>query len=121
MTARRASIFGPENPSDELDVSGFTPKAGPDTADPPAAEVRAVAEAANFRSREAAPPVTTKRAPRRHRTGRNVQFNVKVSQEVIDTFYAISDRQGWVLGETLEHALTALEQELARDGKGRAK
>ena len=58
-----------------------------------------------------------KREPRRHRTGRNVQFNVKASQETVDAFYAISDRNGWVLGETLEHALAALQREVA--GKGR--
>ena len=49
---------------------------------------------------------------RRHRTGRNVQFNVKASQETVDAFYAISDAKGWVLGETLEHALAALKREL---------
>jgi hypothetical protein len=48
-----------------------------------------------------------------HRTGRNVQFNVKASQEAIDAFYRISDAQNWVLGETLERALAALERELA--------
>ena len=28
--------------------------------------------------------------------------------------YAIADRQGWLVGETLEHALAALQRELAR-------
>jgi hypothetical protein len=41
---------------------------------------------------------------------------MKVSQETVDTFYAISDRNGWVLGETLEHALAALERELTGSG-----
>ena len=50
---------------------------------------------------------------RRYVTGRNVQFNVKASQETIDAFVAIADRQKWVLGETLEHAVAALEQQLA--------
>lgn len=115
MNTPRASIFDTE----ELDVSTFVPKPGPDRSAPSLADVRAVAEAANFRSREAASPAPTKRQPRRHRTGRNVQFNIKVSQEAIDQFYAISDKQGWVLGETLEHALAALEQALHRDGKER--
>jgi hypothetical protein len=53
-----------------------------------------------------------KRTPRRYRTGRNVQFNMKASQEAVDAFYAISDKQGWVLGETLEHAVAALRREL---------
>ena len=29
-----------------------------------------------------------------------------------DAFYAISDAKGWVLGETLEHALAALKRDL---------
>jgi hypothetical protein len=56
-----------------------------------------------------------KRVPRRHRTGRNVQFNVKASRETVDAFYAISDTNGWVLGETLEHALAALQRELGQE------
>ena len=78
-------------------------------------QVKAVAEAARFRSREpaATPEPVAKRIPRRHRTGRNVQFNVKAAQETVDAFYAISDQQNWVLGETLEHALAALQRELA--------
>jgi hypothetical protein len=111
MSGTRASIFG----DDDLDVSGFVPKVGPDRSAPPADQVRKVGEASNFRSREAAKPAaeTSKRTPRRHRTGRNVQFNVKASQETVDAFYAISDGHGWVLGETLEKALAALQRELA--------
>jgi hypothetical protein len=57
------------------------------------------------------------REPRRHRTGRNVQFNVKAAQDTVDAFYEISDRNGWVLGETLEKALAALHETLRRDGR----
>jgi len=123
MSNSRARIF--EN-DDDLDLSGFRPKASPDPTAPPPEQVRAVTEAANFRSREpvrpmsansAPAPSTTegsgrRRQPRVHRTGRNVQFNVKASQETIDAFYRISDAQKWVLGETLERALAALEREL---------
>jgi len=111
MSNTRASIFG----DDDLDVSGFAPKLGPDRSAPPADLVRKVAEASNFRSREPVLPcdIGSKRSPRRHRTGRNVQFNVKASQETVDAFYAISDGHGWVLGETLEKALAALQRELA--------
>ncbi len=115
MSNSRASIFD----GDDLDVSGFAPKPAPDKTAPPADQVRVVATAANFHSREPGAD-TTKRAPRRHRTGRNVQFNVKASQETIDAFYAISDRRGWVLGETLEHALAALERELINEARGGA-
>ncbi len=107
MSGTRASIFE----ADDLDLAGFAPRTGRDTTAPAPEQVRAVAEAAQFRSREqpVAPP---KRVQRRHRTGRNVQFNVKASQETVDAFYAISDAKGWVLGETLEHALAALKREL---------
>lgn len=115
MSGTRASIFG----DDELDVSGFAPKVGPDRSAPPADQVRKVGEASNFPSREATKPPaeTSKRMPRRHRTGRNVQFNVKASKETVDAFYAISDSHGWVLGETLEKALAVLQRELAEAGR----
>lgn len=110
MAGNRVSIFE----ADDLDLSGFAPKASPDKAAPSPAEVRAVSEAANFPSRQPArkaePP--RKRLTRTRITGRNKQFNVKATQATIDAFYALSDRQGWVLGETLENALAALNREL---------
>jgi hypothetical protein len=81
--------------------------------------VRAVSEAANFQSRElrreilANPP---KREPRRYRTGRNIQLNIKARAETIEAFYAIADRKGWILGETFERAVAALERELSVSG-----
>jgi hypothetical protein len=53
-----------------------------------------------------------KRAARRYRTGRNVQFNVKALKETVDAFYAVSEAQGWVLGYTLQRAIEALQSEL---------
>lgn len=109
----RASVFdqGPE-----IDISGFKPR----TAAKPAAQpeqVKAISETASFVSREpirapqkTAAPVA--REPRRHRTGRNVQFNIKARAETIERFYAIADRTRWVLGETFERAVAALEREL---------
>ncbi len=47
------------------------------------------------------------------RTGRNVQFNIKATTETIERFARLSDAQGWVFGETLMHALDALEARLA--------
>jgi hypothetical protein len=115
---QRASIF---EDTLEVDLSDFSPKKKPDTKAPSQEQVRAVAEAANFPSRQArdvsAQPAAakskTKREPRVHRTGRNVQFNVKASQETVDAFYAVTNaNEGWVLGYTLERAIAALKREL---------
>ena len=43
-------------------------------------------------------------ADRRRRT---VQLNIKATQATVDRLIAISDRGGWVFGETLGHALEA--------------
>jgi hypothetical protein len=115
MTKSRASIFG--EGEEGLDLSGFAPKTPRDIKAPPADAIRAVSEAARFPSREAKPaPPPAKREQRRHRTGRNVQFNIRARQETIDAFLSIADREGWVLGEVLEHAVAALERE--RTGQG---
>ena len=73
-----------------------------------------VAEASRFPSREAIP----RRPPRIHRTGRTMQFNARATPETVEAFYAIADRQGWLVSETLEHALAALQRELAGAGQG---
>lgn len=105
----RAGVF------DADDLSDFAPTPSAAAAGPEA--VRAVAEAAAFRSRgphAAAPgmPTAPRREPRRHRTGRNVQLNLKVRQETADVFYALANRLGLVLGEVFERAIEALEREL---------
>src|SRR3954462_15791397 len=115
MAAERASIFSDDK---ELDISGFKPKppGKPVNASVPLEQVRAVSEAAQFRSRD--PKTLTeklaRREQRRHRTGRNVQLNIKARAEAVEAFYAIADREKWVLGETFEHAIEALNRELAR-------
>jgi hypothetical protein len=120
MAKNRASIFD----SDELDVSEFAPKTAPNPDAVPVEQVRAIAEASRFPSREVkkypptAPPLTAKRPPRRHRTGRTVQFNCRTTQETFDGMYAIADQQGWLVGETLEHALAALQRELKGKSSG---
>lgn len=97
---------------------------------------RQSAEATGFRSREAkstepvavpvpaqvvpstAPSAAPSRAgaPRRRRTGRNAQFNLKARPETIQSFCAIADSKGWGLGETLEHAVALLEREYTSNG-----
>ncbi len=117
--SERASIF--DNDTD-FDVTGFAPKKTDRGGEAPREIVKAVSEASKFPSREpvkTATPVresasSLKREPRRYRTGRNVQLNIKVRAEALDSFYALADRQGWVLGEALERAVAALEKELSR-------
>lgn len=53
---------------------------------------------------EETPPV------RRRRTGRNAQLNLKARPDTIAAFCAIADRNGWGLGETLEHAVSLLQK-----------
>jgi hypothetical protein len=110
MSNERASVFGDDQ---DLDLGDFKPKAP----EPPTArreDVRAVSEGVNFRSREPQPsaPKPEKREPRRYRTGRNQQLNIKARAEAIEVFYQITDQQGWVLGETFERAIKALKREL---------
>jgi hypothetical protein len=121
MSKSRASIFG-DGDATTLDVTGFAPKATSDPKAPAPEQVRAVSQAAKFPSRESGltakpePKVKTtaeKRAPRRHRTGRNVQVSIKALAESVDKFYAITDAHpGWVLGYTFQRAIEALEREL---------
>lgn len=118
MTRGRAGIFEGEG---DFDISGFAAKPPAQQAPAiPAEQVRAVSEQANFRSREPRPPAVTvpppepaRREPRRYRTGRNIQLNIKVRADTLERFYALADRQGWVLGEALEHAVDALDRELS--------
>ena len=119
MPKPRASIFeeGEGEEGEGLDIAGFAPKTAIDSHAPKPEEVRAVAQAAKFQSREAKVPKTPtqpKRAPRVYRTGRNVQFNIKASLETVDSFYSITEKQDWVLGETLERAVEALQRELEK-------
>jgi len=106
MTGTRVSVF-----EADLDVSDFAPKEVEEGVK--REQVRAVAEPAAFRSREAA-PAPPRREPRRHRTGRNVQLNLKVRQEDADAFYALADEKGWVLGEAFEIAVQALKERVSR-------
>lgn len=120
MTKERAPLgFGDE--LEEFNPAEWTPKPATNAnAKPDAAAARKAAEVSGFRSREPKPaPVPAESgagqgsAPRRRRTGRNAQFNLKARPETIEAFVSIADRQGWGLGETLEHAVALLEREYA--------
>ena len=111
MSAPRAGVF-------EDDLSDFAPKPHTPAAARPE-EVKALAEGTAFRSRDpqAIAPTTPvppgRREPRRYRTGRNVQLNLKVRQEAADAFYHLADQTGLVLGEVFEQAVEALARELS--------
>lgn len=134
--ARERADLGFADALETFDPADWTPRSPrPAPARPPAAETRKAAAAAGFRSREpqpAADPAAEAAAPalaavetvaetspergagqgprpRRRRTGRTAQLNLKVRPETIEAFYALADRQGWGLGEAFEHALRALE------------
>jgi hypothetical protein len=108
----RASIF--EKP--KLDISGFTPRSD-DEPRPRPEQLDELTRGSKFRSREAAEVQQINRIQqRRRRTGRNVQFNIRATQQVVDEFKALSESQDWPDGLTLENALRALKREMA--GKG---
>jgi hypothetical protein len=113
ITRARADLgFAPA--LDDLDLSGFSPRALRPAAERPApAVVAEVAAAAGFPSREPKPAMPEGQGddtPRRRRTGRSAQFNLKARPETVAAYCALADRMGWGLGETLEHAVTLLEK-----------
>jgi hypothetical protein len=69
-----------------------------------------LAEAHNFPSRQAPKaPKETRRKARTHRTGRNIQFNAKVTPETMERFYNLANERNVVLGELMKQGLDALE------------
>ncbi|MRX52060.1 stability/partitioning determinant [Paracoccus sp. S-4012] len=114
MAKERADL-GFSDALEEFDPAEWQPKLDkPARSKPEQAASRMIAEASGFRSREARVPERAGEggsAPRRRRTGRNTQFNLKARPETIAAFCAVADGQGWGLGETLEHAVALLERE----------
>ncbi|MEQ8750326.1 MAG: hypothetical protein RIC52_11160 [Amphiplicatus sp.] len=110
MKKSRADLgFGDE--LDSFNPSDWAPKPEKTANDRPKAEAtREAAIAAGFRSREAVQSMVSAK-PRRRRTGRNAQFNIKAKPETIEEFCAIADDQGWGIGETLEYAVELLKRE----------
>lgn len=131
MTMRERADLGFVDALEEFDPADWAPKPAPR---PEKAGTRKAAAAAGFRSREPQPELQPEaeagpapgpqpgleRAggappPRRRRTGRNAQFNLKARPETIAAFCAVADRRGWGLGETLEQAVALLEREFGPD------
>jgi hypothetical protein len=106
------------DPLADLDLTDFAPTPHKKPAAKPET-IRKVSEENNFPSRAPQPAKAKEvaRAQRRHRTGRNIQFNIKATQDTIDRFVAISERNNWVFGETLQHAIDALHRELLKEDR----
>jgi len=109
--AGRASPF-----ADIDDLPAFQPKA---PKKPVMREhIEKIAEANNFPSRQPTPAVAAEPAPRRavrrYKTGRDRQINIKATSEVIEKLYRLADARDVPLGELLDQALTALENEAAQ-------
>jgi hypothetical protein len=64
-----------------------------------------------FPSRQAPKtPAIPRRKPRRYKTGRNQQLNIKATGETIERFLKAADAQNVPLGEMLKQALDAFER-----------
>jgi hypothetical protein len=124
MSGSRPSIFQDE-PDNDIDLSGFTPKGLPAKPAVPADTVRQVSDENGFHSRphrpHTSPPLTSGRLGR-PKTGRTVLLNARITQRAHDRFCAIVEREGQryeageighrvTLGEVVERALAALERE----------
>jgi hypothetical protein len=71
-----------------------------------------LAEQNNFPSRQATKTAKVeRRKPRVYRTGRNQQFNAKVTAETMNKIYKLADERKVPIGELLRLAADALERE----------
>ena len=106
MGKERAEIGFDNDPLEDFDPKEWSTSKGQGTTTAPKVpkeEIRKVAEQTGFTSRE---------GRRVHRTGRSEQLNLKVRNIDKEAFYELTDQQGWVLGETFQHMLEALQREL---------
>jgi hypothetical protein len=129
MTKQRANI-GFADTLEDLKPTDWKPEPDkkPAKAKAPREEIRRVAQATGFKSREAVsapiPAPTEEVAPmpvregRIYRTGRSEQLNLKVRGVDKTGFYSICDRNHWVQGYTFQRAIEALERELKEAGQG---
>lgn len=99
---------------DPLDaLKSFTPKdVSEEKSRAKKAEIEKLANQHGFTGRQNPPTALVPRSKRRHKTGRNVQINIKGEQETKDELYRVADEIDEPLGETLKRALMALRREL---------
>src|SRR5580658_2036866 len=75
------------------------------------AAIERLATQNNFPSRQAPrAPAVPRRKPRRYKTGRNQQLNIKATGETIERFLKAADAENVPLGEMLKRALDAFER-----------
>ena len=74
-------------------------------------------ESLGYSARLSLSPAPAPPQRRLFRTGRNIQLNIKASADTVRRFIAISDAYEWPSGLTMEHAIGALEKELARESR----
>jgi len=104
------------NPFENLDDFSIKPKTQTKKSNENEKElIDRIAEDNNFPSRQATHKedvVLTKsiKQQRRYRTGRNQQLNIKATEQTINKFYRLADKDNITLGELLERALNALEK-----------
>jgi hypothetical protein len=102
------------------DVPVFEPKRRPERPVEKEAVDR-IADDNNFPSRQAARrPKEPRRKRRTYTTGRNRQFNIKVSDATIERYYKMADEREVPLCALLELALDALEKIAAPEVDGAA-
>ena len=73
-------------------------------------QVRVLAEAVDFHSRQA--PSATRPRRGKRRTGRTEQFACRITPAAAETIYRISEEQDWTIGATVERALAALVEKM---------
>jgi hypothetical protein len=111
----RINIFSQVDTDKPADLSRFAPKPRAGAGRPSLTDLQAQPDSSKFVSRE---PVMARAAPYRYRTGRNMQFNTRASQQTIGRFEALRERLNVSKAELIERAIAALEEKLERGGEG---
>lgn len=119
MAQEHGDIF---KDSGDLDLGRFKPKSAPAADRPAPQDLRGITDSTKFISRQPKDPgvlpVPLLRRGNR-RTGRTVTVTLKTTPEHSNRFYALAEAKDWLVGETFEKALQALEEKLEREGEGR--
>lgn len=99
------------NPLDSLNLDEFKAKTPAARPRPDREKIAQIAEENGFPSRQATAKTAAPERPRQHyfRTGRNVQINIKGSQECDDHLRRLVEEIDAPKGVILEEALKALE------------